>query len=238
MPYQSSVLYFLTYCCMDLLLSLTVVYLSLFSCAKMTQWTTICAKVRCLGACTWRPLPILLVLCINLVHLVHKPSPSLPLLPLYAAQSSCLYGGDWQRMSTPRYPSLPLLLPILCLLLSPTLITAAHNYRASGCNGASDKPKLYIQGFVPANSAVFTSETIVPAASVACREVNSNQSVLSDYELVIEWSDTEVRGSVQSHGGNHKAASLHLKVGKYINTWCESTPLPWLPLFNCCPSAS
>lgn len=91
-------------------------------------------------------------------------------------------------MPTPYHPLS--LLPVLCLLLSPTLATT--NYRASGCNGTTDKPKLYIQGFVPADSDIFTSETIVPAASIACQEINSNDSVLSDYELVIEWSDTQV----------------------------------------------
>ena len=96
-------------------------------------------------------------------------------------------------MPAPRCLSLYLLAALLSLLLSPAL--AATSYRASGCNGTSSKPKLYIQGFVPARSDVFTSETIVPAANVACREINTNDSVLGDYELVIEWSDTQVRGN-------------------------------------------
>ena len=96
-------------------------------------------------------------------------------------------------MPAPRCLSLYLLAALLSLLLSPAL--TATSYRASGCNGTSSKPKLYIQGFVPARSDVFTSETIVPAANVACREINTNDSVLGDYELVIEWSDTQVRGN-------------------------------------------
>ena len=70
---------------------------------------------------------------------------------------------------------------------------------ASGCNGTTDKPKLYIQGFVPASGDVFTSETVVPASSVACREVNNDTSILSDYELVIQWSDTMVSCNGRVH---------------------------------------
>ena len=86
-------------------------------------------------------------------------------------------------------------LPLLLLLsLSSYAVSSSHNYLARGCDGnTTDKPKLYIQGFVPASGDVFTSENIVPASSIACREVNKDTSVLSDYELVIEWSDTEVR---------------------------------------------
>ena len=46
---------------------------------------------------------------------------------------------------------------------------------------------------MPASGEVFTSETVVPASTIACREINANSTVLSDYELVIEWSDTRVR---------------------------------------------
>ena len=45
---------------------------------------------------------------------------------------------------------------------------------------------------MPASGEVFTSETVVPATTVACQEINGNASILSDYELVIEWSDTMV----------------------------------------------
>ena len=46
---------------------------------------------------------------------------------------------------------------------------------------------------MPASGDVFTSETVVPAATVACQEINNDDSILSDYELVIEWSNTEVQ---------------------------------------------
>ena len=45
---------------------------------------------------------------------------------------------------------------------------------------------------MPASGDVFTSETVIPASTVACREINANSSVLEDYELVVEWSDTVV----------------------------------------------
>ena len=89
-------------------------------------------------------------------------------------------------------PSL-LLLPLL-ILLALTPLSLCMPYRASTCNGSlTDKDKLYIQGFVPASGDVFTSETVVPAATVACQEINDDDSILSDYELVIEWSNTEVQ---------------------------------------------
>ena len=118
--------------------------------------------------------------CVNLVHL------ALPLSPSLSHSTQHLLSVVTQGMLTPP----PLLLLSLSLLLSPAL---SAGYRASGCDGSSDRPNLYIQGFVPASGAVFTSETIVPAASVACRQVNTNSSVLGDYELVIEWSNTEVQ---------------------------------------------
>ena len=81
------------------------------------------------------------------------------------------------------------LLPLLSLFLPLTSCT----YMSPNCNGSTtDKDKLYIQGFVPATGDVYTSETIVPAATVACKEINSNSSILEDYELVIDWSDTMV----------------------------------------------
>lgn len=85
------------------------------------------------------------------------------------------------------------ILSVSFLLLSLSSNALSANYLASGCDGTStNKPKLYIQGFVPASGTVFTSETIVPASTVACREINANDSVLGGYELVIEWSDTMV----------------------------------------------
>lgn len=56
---------------------------------------------------------------------------------------------------------------------------------------------------MPASGEVFTSETIVPAATLACQEVNNKSGVLDDYELVIEWSDTEVRNG----GGTRKSTT-------------------------------
>lgn len=81
----------------------------------------------------------------------------------------------------------------LCLALLLASSPGTLGYRAPTCNGTStDKPNIYIQGFVPVDNRLYSSQTIVPAATVACREINSNSSVLGDYELVIEWSDTMV----------------------------------------------
>ncbi len=86
-------------------------------------------------------------------------------------------------------------LPFLLLLLLPALSLATQEVLECGCNkpGAST---LYIQGFVPANNEVYTSEAIVPAAKVACVEINSAnppENLLPDYCLHINFSDTKAR---------------------------------------------
>lgn len=90
----------------------------------------------------------------------------------------------------------PSLLPISVVALLLLLLPFASCYKAPTCSGNSTNKDnyIYIQGFVPATGDTYTSETIVPAATVACEEINSNSSVLGDYELVIDWSDTMVCG--------------------------------------------
>lgn len=95
------------------------------------------------------------------------------------------------------------LLLVLGLLVLSSPVFSVDRYQFSGCNGTFGRNKLYIQGFVPASGEVFTSETIVPAATLACQEVNNKSGVLDDYELVIEWSDTEVRNG----GGTRKSTT-------------------------------
>lgn len=88
------------------------------------------------------------------------------------------------------------LLLVLGLLVLSSPVFSVQRYQGSGCNGTFGRNKLYIQGFVPASGEVFTSETVVPAATLACQEVNNEPGILDDYELVIEWSDTQVRNAL------------------------------------------
>lgn len=85
------------------------------------------------------------------------------------------------------------LLLVLGLLVLSSPAFSIHRF--SGCDGSFGRNKLYIQGFVPASGEVFTSETVVPASTLACKEVNEHPDILDDYELVIEWADTQVRNA-------------------------------------------
>lgn len=110
----------------------------------------------------------------------------------------------------------PSLLPIsgMALLLLLLLLPFASCYRAPTCSGTSNKDQIYIQGFVPATGDVYTSETIVPAATVACEEINSNSSILEDYELVIDWSDTMVCG--RGCGKDNGTMYMYMPVYSYF----------------------
>ncbi len=82
-----------------------------------------------------------------------------------------------------------LLLPALSLALEETLDCRCQKPNAT---------MLFIQGFVPANNTFYTSQNIVPAAQVACVEINSANppaNLLPDYCLNITFSNTEVRPS-------------------------------------------
>lgn len=55
---------------------------------------------------------------------------------------------------------------------------------------SAEKTPLYIQGFVPTHNPTFRSESIIPAATVAVKEINDNPNVLPNYTLVVEWNST------------------------------------------------
>ena len=131
----------------------------------------------------------------SLPSLPLPPSPTLShpcpsrTVPISSVLQLSQTPGSMSSLSLPP----PFILPLLLVALSPLFSPASGtNYRAGGCDGSTDRAKLYVQGFVPASGEVFTSETVVPATTVACQEINGNASILSDYELVIEWSDTMV----------------------------------------------
>lgn len=56
------------------------------------------------------------------------------------------------------------------------------------------KPKLRIQSLIPQNNDVFSNDGVIPALNMALDDINNNDSILSNYELVSEISDTKVSG--------------------------------------------
>ena len=83
----------------------------------------------------------------------------------------------------------------LVLLLSHSPLSSLAVQEQISC--PCDKPgaeMLYIQGFVPANNDVYTSESIVPAAQVACEELNraNPANLLPNYCLHLNFSNTQV----------------------------------------------
>ena len=56
----------------------------------------------------------------------------------------------------------------------------------------AEKNKLLIHALIPQNNSVFSADGVIPAAQIAVEDVNNYASLLPDYELVMEISDTEV----------------------------------------------
>ena len=52
--------------------------------------------------------------------------------------------------------------------------------------------KIRIQGFVPAKNEVLDTSGIIPAAFLAQEEINANNDILPDYELDLNFRDTQV----------------------------------------------
>ena len=59
-------------------------------------------------------------------------------------------------------------------------------------NNCRKNDTLHIQGFFPGDNDVYTSPNIVPAAMVAVEEINCNQSLLPNYHIELNFSNTKV----------------------------------------------
>ena len=56
----------------------------------------------------------------------------------------------------------------------------------------AEKKKLLIHALIPQNNLVFSADGLIPAAQIAVEDVNNNASLLPDYELMMEISDSKV----------------------------------------------
>ena len=56
----------------------------------------------------------------------------------------------------------------------------------------AEKNKLLIHALIPQNNSVFSADGVTPAAQIAVEDVNNDTSLLPDYELVMEISDSKV----------------------------------------------
>ena len=75
---------------------------------------------------------------------------------------------------------------LLLLILGLVVCVLSQN----NCPQKNDT--LYIQGFFPGDNDVYSSPNIVPAAIVAVKEINCNQSLLPNYHIELNFSNTKV----------------------------------------------
>lgn len=118
-------------------------------------------------------------------------------------------------MATMKLPHKPTLL-LLILGLVACVLSSQNCTRKNGT--------LFIQGFVPGENPVYSSPNIVPAATVAVNEINCNQSLLPNYHIELNFSDTKV-SSLPLGPWQHKGSGIqkwYACLILWVYCWCLS----------------
>ena len=103
-------------------------------------------------------------------------------LYVHFTSTATVYVADSSHMAAMKRPHKPTLLLLILGLVACV----------SSQNCTQKNTTLYIQGFVPGKNLVYSSPNIVSAAYVAVNEINCNQSLLPDYHIDLNFSNTEV----------------------------------------------
>ena len=103
-------------------------------------------------------------------------------LYVHFTSTATVYVADSSHIAAMKRPHKPTLLLLIFGLVACV----------SSQNCTQKNTTLYIQGFVPGENPVYSSPNIVPAAYVAVNEINCNQSLLPDYHIDLNFSDTKV----------------------------------------------
>ena len=80
----------------------------------------------------------------------------------------------------------------MCLEVADETGSVQLNYSDAMIHARTCTCTHTLQGFVPANNNVYTSETIIPAAFAAIDDINADCSILPDYLLELEFVNTKV----------------------------------------------